>query len=115
MIGTELKGRESLVLSLLDEIEAELRKYSLWGGAEGRPAPEAFLSTLPFCVDTLEFPQWLEYVFLPGLRNIISSGTALPRVMLVHPYAEEYFRGSGTSCSALIRTLRKLDACFDPS
>ena len=46
------------ILDALLSLEKELRALSLWGGEEGIPDSSAFMSTAPFCVDTMEFHQW---------------------------------------------------------
>lgn len=102
------------VKELLDEIEEELKKLNLWGGSENRPQDECFLSTIPFFMDKMDFHQWLEYVLLPKMREILESGFALPETLLVHTYAQEYYRQQLENHAHLIRLLRALDLSCNP-
>lgn len=72
--------------ALLELIEAEMTRLQLW--SEQHPGAEALASTQPFCVDTLGFEQWLQFVFVPTLRGIIASGGSLPETCAVAPMAE---------------------------
>ena len=56
------------VAALLIDLEGALRSRLLWDADE--PSPEALASTQPFCIDTLDFPQWLQFVFLPRMRAL---------------------------------------------
>ena len=53
----------SEVAAALIDIEAQLRQLGHWD--KEPPSAEAFISDQPFSVDTLTFPQWLQFVFLP--------------------------------------------------
>lgn len=59
----------------LDRLEQQLKLLSLWGGEHKRPDVEALNSNTPFCMDTLEFHQWLEYVFLERFRQMLSASS----------------------------------------
>lgn len=87
-------------------IEAEMRRLDLW--AATAPSPEALASTEPFCVDTLSLPEWLQFVFLPRMRQLIEGEMPLPRQCGIAPMAEEYFRGE-TPATELIKHLKELD------
>nr|WP_246506749.1 YqcC family protein [Kistimonas asteriae] len=69
------------------ELEAELKGQALWEAMP--PSPEALASTNPFCVDTLAFTQWLQWIYIPRLRAIMDHGAALPTGSDIKPYAEE--------------------------
>ncbi|MBO8416202.1 MAG: YqcC family protein [Proteobacteria bacterium] len=101
-----------IVADKLDEIENELRRLGYWQGAEGRPQEAAFLSTTPFCLDTMELQQWLEYVLLPRLRALIEAGRPLPEALKIAPMAQEFWRGRWAEHRALIGLLKALDDCF---
>jgi uncharacterized protein YqcC (DUF446 family) len=62
--------------SLLIDIECELRRAGLWG--EIAPTPEALASTEPFCVDTMGFQDWLQFVFLPRMHTLLETRGPLP-------------------------------------
>ena len=95
---------------LLEGIEAEMRRLELW--SEQPPTVEALASEQPFCVDTLSFQQWLQYVFLSTLRAIIDQQGALPETCQVAPMAEMAFTGSGEDTRVLLDLLCRVDSCL---
>jgi|TARA_R110002095_G_scaffold118554_1_gene103293 uncharacterized protein YqcC (DUF446 family) len=70
-------------------LEVELRRQQLW--AMERPNDELLNSIQPFCVDTLSFQQWLQFIFLPRMKDIIESGQQLPSCCDIAPMAAESF------------------------
>ena len=95
------------VEGLLLDIEAQLRAQQLWQADS--PSAEALASVQPFCVDTLSFEQWLQFIFVPRMRLLISQQIALPGNCQIAPMAEEAFRGMAQDISVLIEQLAKLD------
>ncbi|MBN7771713.1 YqcC family protein [Marinobacter daepoensis] len=88
-------------------IEIELRQLGVW---ELEPPPsEAFRSTQPFCLDTMEFTQWLQFVFLDRMKVLVERGHPLPAVSGIAPMAEEHFRGREKSGQSLVRALEEMD------
>lgn len=71
-------------------IERELRVLGLWASVP--PSPVALASAEPFCVDTLEFEEWLQWIFLPRMKVILEEGQPLPSVSGIHPMAEVVYR-----------------------
>lgn len=94
-------------------IEIELRKLDMW--AAERPPVEAFDSTEPFCIDTLAFTQWIQFVFLERMKFIVENGHPLPRVSGIAPMAQEYFRGLPESGQGLIQALEAIDQLLSRS
>jgi uncharacterized protein YqcC (DUF446 family) len=95
------------IAELLIDIEAELRTLGLWDKLP--PSSQALVSEQPFSVDTLTLPQWLQFVFLPTLYQLLEAGEPLPARCGIAPMAEEYFRGTGLASAALEATLLKVD------
>ncbi|WP_227500254.1 YqcC family protein [Marinobacter nanhaiticus] len=89
-------------------IETELRRLDYWDSEP--PAPEALESSQPFCVDTLSFPQWLQFMFLPRMKYLIEEDMALPAVSGIAPMAEEFFRQEDASGKVVINELARIDA-----
>ncbi|MGM0769530.1 MAG: YqcC family protein [Pseudomonadota bacterium] len=100
-------NRISEVADSLLRIEIELRQLGVWESEP--PPPEAFRSTQPFCIDTLEFTQWLQFVFVVRMKVLVENDHPLPRVSGMAPMAEEHFRGREKSGAALIRALEEMD------
>ena len=89
------------------KIELELRELEVW---EHEPLPdEAFQSTQPFCLDTMEFTQWVQFVFLDRMKTLVEAGHSLPSVSGIAPMAEEHFRGRPESGDGLIQALENMD------
>ncbi|MBW7469428.1 YqcC family protein [Marinobacter sp. M216] len=101
------------VADSLLRIEMELRQLGLWD--EEPPSPEAMQSTQPFCIDTLEFTQWIQFVFVERMKVIIQNDHPLPAVSGIAPMAEEHFRGRPESGESLVRELEEIDRLLSGS
>jgi len=88
-------------------IERELRVLGLWKAVP--PSDEDLSSREPFCVDTLEFDQWLQWIFLPRMKTILEQDLALPNASGILEMAEMVY----ASRLGEIRTLLSLLAQFD--
>ena len=96
------------ILECLLNLETELRQLRLWQSEA--PSSDALLSTQPFCLDTLTFPQWLQFIFLPRLQHLLDMKLSLPQNCAVAPMAEEYFKALPLDASPLLQTLRRVDS-----
>lgn len=104
---SEQKNHLDQVTDGLLQIEIELRALGVW---EHEPLPdEAFQSTQPFCLDTMEFPQWLQFVFLERMKILVEADRPLPAVSGIAPMAEEHFRSRPESGTGLIQALEEMD------
>lgn len=92
-------------LSLL--LEAEMRRLDLWSSE--RPSQQALASTQPFCIDTLTFPEWLQFVFLEKVQEIVRQQAPLPESSAIAPLADEYFREAKGSSGDIINLLMRFD------
>jgi len=95
------------VAEILIDIEKELRELRLWEFES--PSEEALASTQPFAIDTLNFPQWLQFIFIPRLYVMVEQRAPLPNVSGVKPMAEEYFQVLKLNSTALILQLGEMD------
>jgi uncharacterized protein YqcC (DUF446 family) len=91
----------------LMDVEKELRELNLWE-FESPPA-EALASTQPFSIDTLNFPQWLQFIFLPRLHVMVQESLPLPSSSSVAPMAEQYFGVLSLNSGALVAHLKNID------
>jgi uncharacterized protein YqcC (DUF446 family) len=60
----------------IDEVEAEMRRVGLW-----REAPleaEKYNFRQAFALDTMAFVEWLQFVFIPRVHEILAAGGELP-------------------------------------
>ncbi len=72
---------------LLNDLECVLRAEGHW--ADIPPSIEALSSKEPFCVDTLSCLEWLQWIYIPRLREIMDQYASLPTGAQVQPYIEE--------------------------
>ena len=93
---------------LLMDLECVLRNLQLW--AVTPPAPAALASAEPFCIDTLELHQWLQFIFLPRMQQLIDSDEPLPSACAIAPLAEEVYKTRLDVMTPLLLVLRRLDA-----
>jgi uncharacterized protein YqcC (DUF446 family) len=98
---------ELQLADLLLQVEAELRRLELW--QEERPDSTALESSIPFCADTLHFNQWLQWIFVPRMKQIIEASYPLPARCEILPYAEEFCHGQEVDTEALLHLI----GCFD--
>lgn len=94
--------------TLLSSLEDELQQLGWWQQQE--PSIEALQSQQPFCVDTLEFAQWLQWVFVPRMLSILDSRHALPSQCAIYEMAEVAYREQGTAVTNLLDCLKRIDA-----
>ncbi|WP_404363442.1 YqcC family protein [Marinobacter sp.] len=88
-------------------VEAEMRRLGLW--SDHPPSPASLQSSQPFCVDTLEFHEWLQFIFLPRMKVIIEEDRELPVTSGIAPMAEEAFRDRPEIFRGLNRELQAID------
>ncbi|QLF92967.1 YqcC family protein [Pseudomonas sp. ABC1] len=88
-------------------IERELRVLSLW--SDSVPSEHALASEQPFCVDTLSFEEWLQWVFLPRMKVIVEEGHALPSTSAIREMGEVVYGARLTEVSALLDALEGFD------
>ncbi|KAE9645357.1 YqcC family protein [Pseudomonas sp. PB106] len=70
-------------------IERELRTQGWWDAVQ--PSAEALSSVEPFSVDTLDFEQWLQWIFLPKMKYILEEDLPLPNASGIQEMAEMVF------------------------
>ena len=103
--------RHALLADTVLEIEQEMRRLSLWTfeDSDEWPSEDALASTQPFCIDTLEFPQWVQFVLLIRVRELIETGGDLPPKSDIAPMAEEYFRPLPHPADRLVASIQEFD------
>ncbi|WP_068545087.1 YqcC family protein [Thalassotalea crassostreae] len=99
---------QSKVLQLLKHLEQELTMQNLWQTQP--PSGEALASTQPFCIDTLSFEQWLQFIFIVKIKLMIEQGMTLPSQISLTPMAEEAFKHLGEKANNLIKVIADIDA-----
>ncbi len=97
---------KTLAESLFD-LERALRELELWDSQT--PSKQALASTQPFAVDTLEFYQWLQFIFIPRLFQLVEYRAGMPESCSVAPMAQEYFRPRPESGEAVVAVIERID------
>ena len=92
---------------ILMNIEKELRELQLWD--DEMISEEALASEQPFAIDTMTFPQWLQFIFLPRMYFMIEQKMQLPENCGIAPMGEQYFSVLSLPSSTLIKHLKKID------
>ncbi|AQT59689.1 YqcC family protein [Cellvibrio sp. PSBB023] len=95
------------VAEVLMDVEKELRQLHLWEFE--MISEEALASTEPFAIDTMTFPQWVQFILLPRLYFMIEQQMELPSYCSVAPMAEEYFSVLNLHSTPLVSHLKKID------
>ncbi|AWB67644.1 hypothetical protein C2869_14895 [Saccharobesus litoralis] len=98
---------------ILNELEQAMLNCGLWSIT--KPSKEALASTQPFCLDTLAFEQWLQFVLISRFHAMIDSGAPLPPNMKLMPIAEEAFKEYKQDLSKVMQVIQTLDNYFNES
>jgi len=96
--------------SLLETVDQQLRLMGLW--QQQSQIPQALDSKEPFAVDKLSFNQWLQFVFLPRMQQMIAAESPLPDNCSIAPMAEEFFKQQAADekqSAAMINYLAAID------
>lgn len=95
---------------LLLELEMVLRKTDLW--EMDVPSEQDLTSQEPFCIDTMNFLQWLKFILLPTFKSMIESHASLPSQCNISPMAEEYLVSGlvkGSESVAIVHVIQSID------
>lgn len=84
---TTIKEKRRRLSFLLDELSALMKVRGYWQIES--PSAEALASQAPFAVDTLTFPQWLQFIFLVRFEQMITAQHPLPTAISIAPMASE--------------------------
>jgi uncharacterized protein YqcC (DUF446 family) len=91
----------------LAAITAQMQEKVLWQDIP--PSKDKLASKLPFCVDTLTFSQWLQWVMFPKLFVIIETKAALPNKSNMAVMAEQAFKAESADTKQLLVLIKQLD------
>lgn len=103
----DIMNKRIKLATLLLTLEEQLREQSLWSNQS--PDQEALDSVEPFCVDTLKFEEWLQFIFIPRLNELISTDSMLPSQCSTAPMASEAWKHQSGSLAKLVETLNQID------
>lgn len=97
-------------IHLLDELEIQLKLVDLW--SEQAPSEQALASTVPFACDQMSFSCWLQFIFLPRMRMLISAKQPLPNRIALSPMAEQVWQGH-SDMQGVMLTINQLDTLLN--
>jgi uncharacterized protein YqcC (DUF446 family) len=72
---------------------------------------EALGSQQPFCLDTMNFSQWLQFIFIPRIRALINAGQALPTLVKgqgLEPMACQFYKNTDADRDIIV-LIRQID------
>lgn len=97
------------VETLIIKLAQNLRDANLWSSTA--PSDKALQSTVPFSFDVMPFEQWLQFIFIPKMSELINADSELPSNVKLLPMAEQSF-GSADNCSKVIDLIKQIDMAF---
>jgi uncharacterized protein YqcC (DUF446 family) len=100
----------SRVRQQLQLIEALLREHNQWQSVA--PDASVFNSTQPFCMDTLEPYEWLQWVLIPRMHALLDGEHPLPESFAIAPYYEIALEATHPARDVILVQLQELDALF---
>ncbi len=80
-----------LVSTKAGEIEAELKRLGRW--SQNTLPDEVFENMGAFGSNTMSFEQWIQFVLIPRIREIVEEQGDFPAESNLAPYAIRYFDG----------------------
>jgi uncharacterized protein YqcC (DUF446 family) len=104
-----VKPDYAVVSSRLGAIEDELKRISWW---QAQPlSAEQYDFQQAFAMDTMTFSQWLQFIFIPRVKDIVESRGEFPKSSSVGTQAVREF-DSLPEAETLITLLSEFDALF---
>ena len=100
------EDRYAAAAALADLLEAELKRLGRWS-LEPLP-PEAFEDMGAFGTNTMAFEQWIQFVLLKRIREIVGERGGFPGGSQLSVHAVREFDGD-FAAERLIQILRKID------
>jgi uncharacterized protein YqcC (DUF446 family) len=98
-----------VIAGYADRIEAELRRLGVW--RRDPLPPERMDFAQAFAQDTMAYPEWLQFVFLPAVREAVATGE-FPEGSEVGAQAVREFDG-WPEAGPLTTLLSEFDALFE--
>ncbi len=95
------------IADVILEVEANLRTRGKWEKCQ--PSVSALASDQPFCLDTLKFEQWLQWIFLPRMKYVLEETRPLPARSGIYEYAQDCVPRKDPRASNLLRLIKKFD------
>jgi uncharacterized protein YqcC (DUF446 family) len=98
------------VAAITAAIEAEMKRIGYWS-TEALPA-EAYEFNQAFAMDTMAFSQWLQFILIPRVHQILDEQGTLPAKSMVAVQAIREFDGDDNA-QPLVSLLINFDAVIN--
>ncbi len=98
------------VIEKLSAIEGELKRLGRWSTYE--LSEEQYEDMGAFGVNTMSYEQWLQFILIPTVKDIIESKEEFPDESNTGAYAVRYFDGDPDAFQ-LISLLCEFDELFN--
>lgn len=101
------------IFTALHHLETALKQQNLW--TEIAPTAQQLASTEPFCVDTLPFEQWLQWVFIPKMTTLISTPnfSGFSHTSDIHSMADYIFQTYEQPTKTITEIIRQIDTLLN--
>ena len=107
MYNSAMHDIPNRIADVLLEVEGTLRTHGKWDRNE--PATGALSSAQPFCMDTLRFEQWLQWILLPRMKTILEDRKPLPAKSGILVYAQAYLQKNDPPTPSLLKLIKQFD------
>ena len=94
----------------IEQIEAEMKRIGMW--QQTALEPEKYEFKAAFAMDTMAYSQWLQFVFIPRVHEVIAGKGPFPRQSNVGTQAIREFDGLDEA-SDLITMLCEFDGLIE--
>jgi uncharacterized protein YqcC (DUF446 family) len=111
MLNSETQPTDQFehVERIIGEIASELSRLGYWSAD---PLPdEAYQFQQAFAMDTMTFSQWLQFILIPRVHEILEGNGDFPSRSMVGTQAIREFDGD-ESASRLVKLLNEFDSLF---
>ena len=73
------------------------------------PVTKPWQAPCLYCVDTLSFDQWLQFVLIPRMEQLVMLQAPLPTSVSLYPMASEVYKEDLAEAEALLRLIARFD------
>jgi uncharacterized protein YqcC (DUF446 family) len=101
-----MKSQHEKVQEKIREIKEEMQRIGLW--QEESLPEEAYDYTLAYARDRMAFHQWLQFIFIPQVQEMLQDYEELPRTSQVGKAAESAFEDWDQG-EQLVQLLKEFD------
>jgi len=84
---TPARLKSQQLSDLLEQLNALLKDRGYW--QDEAPSQQQLASVQPFAIDTLTFPQWLQFIFLVRFKQMLKQPSTLPSTLCIAPMAAQ--------------------------